>query len=51
MDAAKNMAMFIPQPSDNLWDYANSPSGGKTTPPNESFHGLQLLHQQEQFRG
>lgn len=23
MDAAKNMAMFIPQPSDNLWDYAN----------------------------
>ena len=26
MDAAKNMAMFIPQPSDNLWDYANSPS-------------------------
>ena len=35
MDAAKNMAMFIPQPSDNLWDYANSPSGGKMTPPNE----------------
>lgn len=34
MDAAKNMAMFIPQPSDNLWDYANSPSGGKMTPPN-----------------
>lgn len=35
MDAAKDMAMFIPQPSDNLWDYANSPSGGKMTPPNE----------------
>ena len=35
MDAAKNMAMFIPQPSDNLWDYANSPSGGKMTPPKE----------------
>ena len=26
MDAAKVMAMFIPQPSDDLWDYA----GGKT---------------------
>ena len=35
MDASKNLAMFIPQPSDNLWDYANCPTGGKKTPPNK----------------
>lgn len=35
MDAGKNLAMFIPQPSDNLWDYANCPTGGKQTPPNK----------------
>lgn len=29
MDAAKNMAMFAPQPSDNLWDYVYSEYGGK----------------------
>ncbi len=33
MDAAKNIAMFIPQPSDDLWDYAFSPAGGKQVPP------------------
>jgi alcohol dehydrogenase len=36
MDAAKNMAMFAPQPSDDLWDYVFSPYGGKkklTNPP------------------
>ena len=42
MDAAKNMAMFIPQPSDNLWDYANSPSGGKMTPPNEMLQWIAI---------
>lgn len=27
MDAAKNIAMFIPQPSDDLWDYAHGETG------------------------
>lgn len=27
MDAAKNIAMFIPQPSDDLWDYAYGETG------------------------
>lgn len=27
MDAAKNIAMFIPQPSDDLWDYAFGETG------------------------
>ena len=34
MDAAKNIAMFIPQPSDDLWDYTFGPHGGKKTPEN-----------------
>ena len=42
------MAMFIPQPSDNLWDYANSPSGGKMTPPNEMLPWIAITTQQEQ---
>ncbi|MDD7409520.1 MAG: iron-containing alcohol dehydrogenase [Anaerovoracaceae bacterium] len=33
MDAAKIMAMFIPQPSDDLWDYAFCPAGKKQLPP------------------
>lgn len=32
MDAAKAMAMLIPQPTDHLWDFANSPAGGKKLP-------------------
>ena len=34
MDAAKNIAMFIPQPSDDLWDYTFGLHGGKKTPEN-----------------
>ena len=40
MDAAKNMAMFIPQPSDNLWDYANSPSGVISNPDTNEKIGI-----------
>lgn len=36
MDAAKNIAMFIPQPSDDLWDYAFCPSGKKQVPPEKA---------------
>ncbi len=32
MDASKSIAMLIPQHTDNLWDYANSPAGGKQMP-------------------
>ncbi len=32
MDASKAIAMLIPQPTDSLWDFANSPAGGKKMP-------------------
>lgn len=34
MDAAKNMAMFAPQKSDDLWDYAFGETGKGKTPEN-----------------
>lgn len=34
MDAAKNMAMLAPQPTDNLWDYVFTANGGKKAPEN-----------------
>lgn len=36
MDASKCIAMLIPQPTDNVWDYANSPMGGKQLPSEPS---------------
>ena len=32
MDASKSIAMLIPQHTDILWDFANSPAGGKKMP-------------------
>lgn len=32
MDASKSIAMLIPQHTDTLWDFANSPAGGKQMP-------------------
>ena len=34
LDAAKIMAMFAPQPSDDLWDYAGGLTGKNKTPEN-----------------
>ncbi|MGI6118686.1 MAG: iron-containing alcohol dehydrogenase [Bilifractor sp.] len=34
MDAAKNMAMFAPQPGNDLWDYTFGSTGKRQTPPN-----------------
>ena len=36
MDASKAIAMLIPQPTDDLWTYANSPAGGKQMPSEKS---------------
>ena len=39
MDAAKNMAMLAPQPTDNLWDYVFTANGGKKAPEIRCFRG------------
>ena len=36
MDASKSIAMLIPQHTDCLWDFANSPAGGKKMPTEKS---------------
>ncbi|MGN0361968.1 MAG: iron-containing alcohol dehydrogenase [Bilifractor sp.] len=36
MDASKSIAMLIPQHTDSLWDFANSPAGGKQMPTEKS---------------